>query len=829
MADPVREDVEMTDSAEDSRPSVFALLQPKRERVASPASKGKFVPKLKARPEARVRTQPSGSSQVETKGDTPVNDELAIPSVRGDIGGASASIDRKAANAAGSIPLLTSKAETNVIKLEPMDDGPLLKVKAEPQDDVRSEMHLDADLSEESIKDEAKEPSFKEEVVAMNDDPMLKEPLESTPGVDRVVREIDVFLTPEVDSETKLYVLQYPLRPYWRPYNLEERCQEVRIKPQMSKVEMDLVIDNDSENYDQDRDEYLQISTQTLSSSKVAMNTSYAIGILRGNQVHLNPVQAVVQFRPSMKNIDAHDAAKKKSDKDAGTNDGDEEMFDAEPNESKSELTLLQVNIRRRETERQEANRLQSHAYLKQLEETEAWIPLEPHGTDSSVTEEIRQKMVVKIQDRINFNMSSYTYLNSLVPGRSSTSTAGFLKEEGTGNFGISKSHLETLLLPLRIPHIFEKGLKQVLQFERVMKMAPAGCSEEEVLAELVNSAVLVQGCWVCASHIRHEYCQTRPQRDYILLLFSRNRVVKHEQLRGLTLSKEGLRDLMVPLAVQRAGVGWEFKEDTDKSFIKKHQVVVKQQTTQWANSEAGITGALIDMNPYFPKEYGFEPTEPTLEENKKPNIKSGKFGSGSPASHLSRPPSGRPQGSKVGAAAGDGSGKSNVENGESSEQGTMSAETLAALPGALKEIFARHHVCSMQIIVQSLRDMAIERTVANFNPKETAAAVAAAKATNAPAAELTDAVNRVATSLGGVYMLASLGNPTLDPFRNVVLALLRKMGPNTGLRKTEIMGAFKIATGKEAPTTTYQKVMKELCYTRGGAWVLKPGDGRPS
>ena len=71
-----------------------------------------------------------------------------------------------------------------------------------------------------------------------------------------------------------------------------------------------------------------------------------------------------------------------------------------------------------------------------------------------------------------------------------------------------------------------------------------------------------------------------------------------------------------------------------------------------------------------------------------------------------------------------------------------------------------------MQIIVQSLRDMAIERTVANSNPKAAAAAVAAAKAANAPAAELTAAVNRVATSLGGVYMLTSLGNPTLDPFR---------------------------------------------------------------
>ena len=58
----------------------------------------------------------------------------------------------------------------------------------------------------------------------------------------------------------------------------------------------------------------------------------------------MNPVQAVVQFRPSMKYIDEHDAAKKKSNRDAGINDGDdEEMFDAEPSEPKSELTLLQV------------------------------------------------------------------------------------------------------------------------------------------------------------------------------------------------------------------------------------------------------------------------------------------------------------------------------------------------------------------------------------------------------------------------------------------------------------------------------------------------------
>uniref|UniRef100_A0A7I4FJY4 DNA-directed RNA polymerase III subunit RPC5 n=1 Tax=Physcomitrium patens TaxID=3218 RepID=A0A7I4FJY4_PHYPA len=820
MAAPGGEDVEMADAAEGSGPSVFALLNPKREPAAAAPSKGKFVPKVKARPGARVRTRPS--AQTEPKVETapvPVNGESAIPMVVGDNAKTSSSMDTKGA---GEIPLLTVKAEPDVVKSEPTDGVPLLNAKEEPCDEADLKLKLESDMSKQSIKEEVKEepPSVKEVDDELKDEPMVVDSVVSKPGVDRVVREIDVFLTPRVDPETNLYVLQYPLRPYWRPYNLEERCLEVRIKPQQTKFEVDLDIDTTSENYDQDREQHLQIEKQTLASSKVAMTTSYAIGILRGNRLHLNPVQAVVQFRPSMKYIDEYDAAKKKSNKEAGIADGDEEeLFDAEPPESKTELTLLQVNVRRRETERQEATRLQSHAYLKQLDEAEAWIPLEPHGTDSPITEGIRQKMVTSTQDRINFNLSPDAYLNTLVPGRASTSTAGSLIEDGSGNVGISRSHLETLVLPeVRFEYLLRVSRVQVLQFERLMKMAPAGCSDEELLNVLSNFAVLVQGCWVAASHIRPEYRGgLRAMRDYILFLFSKNRVVKHEQLRGLPLTKGALREIMVPIAVQRAGVGWEFQEDTDKSFIKKHQSVVKEQTAQWVNSEPGIVGALVEMNPSFPEVHGFEPSE-TFE------------GNSSLVSHSPKPPSGKIQGNKAGplgeaGPSGDGHDKSNVENGA---QGTMSDETRMALPGALKEIFAKHHVCTMQIIVQSLRDMAIERTVANSNPKSAAAAVAAAKAANAPASELTAAVCRVATNIGGVYFLTTLNNPALDPFREVVIALLRKMGPDAGLRKNDILLAFKSA-GREAPSATYLKVMKELCYTRGAAWYLKPGDGRPA
>jgi len=43
---------------------------------------------------------------------------------------------------------------------------------------------------------------------------------------DFVVREIDVYFTPKpFDDDTKLYIMQYPLRPCWRPYELNEICE----------------------------------------------------------------------------------------------------------------------------------------------------------------------------------------------------------------------------------------------------------------------------------------------------------------------------------------------------------------------------------------------------------------------------------------------------------------------------------------------------------------------------------------------------------------------------------------------------------------------------
>ncbi|CAN7125416.1 unnamed protein product [Brassica rapa subsp. narinosa] len=100
---------------------------------------------------------------------------------------------------------------------------------------------------------------------------------------DVVVREIDVFYNPSIGANTELYVLQYPLRPSWRAYEMDERYQElsVRVNPSTSEVEYDLSMDVNSTNYD----------SNSKSASELHMT----------KQLHLNPVHAVPQLRQSMK------------------------------------------------------------------------------------------------------------------------------------------------------------------------------------------------------------------------------------------------------------------------------------------------------------------------------------------------------------------------------------------------------------------------------------------------------------------------------------------------------------------------------------------------
>ena len=88
-------------------------------------------------------------------------------------------------------------------------------------------------------------------------------------------------------------------------------------------------------------------------------------------------------------------------------------------------LTPLQVHVKRRETERQVEFRLHSHAYLKQLEDDEAWLQLQPSFPGEGLAEEIfntitcspAPNQVTEDGSHINSNgVSASTYLDTICP-----------------------------------------------------------------------------------------------------------------------------------------------------------------------------------------------------------------------------------------------------------------------------------------------------------------------------------------------------------------------------------------------------------------------------
>ncbi|XP_020103180.1 DNA-directed RNA polymerase III subunit RPC5 isoform X3 [Ananas comosus] len=383
-------------------------------------------------------------------------------------------------------------------------------------------------------------------------------------GEDSVVREIEVFLTRgPLNDDARLYVMQYPLRPSWRPYELDERCVEVRVQPKEPKIEVDLSIDENSENYDREVPEHLRIKKQTLSSSTVPQVTSYAIGLRKSNQIFLNSIDAIVQLRPSMVHLDAEPQKRKH-----GTQNIEGKMVSENSNEK--------------------------------VEDTEVWISLDYQRVGSISSESYLQKMAASENRPIEFSMKQSDYVTSLCPMTSSDSKKA------------SRPPLREFLA-LSLEERLRKWLievSQVNRFDALMHLAPTN-SIREVLELLQRHAYLVRGLWVCKSSLLYNGAEV-DARDYILYLFTKNQSVQPVQLKQLRVKRESIASIMTPLAIQRLDFkDWKFKEPVDSSFSKRYPEIVKEQENAWSIRVKNISDSL---------ELHKVPTHFTLKTKSSPN-----------------------------------------------------------------------------------------------------------------------------------------------------------------------------------------------------------------
>jgi len=189
----------------------------------------------------------------------------------------------------------------------------------------------------------------------------------------------------------QIVMLQCPLRPHSRPYPTVD-ASSVRVKPQNQRIEVDIPLKKQSENYeDRGRAKGAQVESLTLRSSKVDLHTKYMVGVVKDGRLILAPLSKAVQLRPKLSSLDPSLLQLGERGKQSG-----ETMMESglsgKPLGYGNNMELLTVKIQRHETPRQLAARHRSHAYLREQEESEPWSHLSVSSIQQDKSVAVRRR-----------------------------------------------------------------------------------------------------------------------------------------------------------------------------------------------------------------------------------------------------------------------------------------------------------------------------------------------------------------------------------------------------------------------------------------------------
>ncbi|XP_059099370.1 DNA-directed RNA polymerase III subunit RPC5-like isoform X2 [Tigriopus californicus] len=248
---------------------------------------------------------------------------------------------------------------------------------------------------------------------------------------DPIIHEIPVFLAKSLAQQ--LYLFQYPVRPAHMSYDTTT-VLDSKVRPQQKQVELAMALDSKGTNYDESKGEQIAMNVdgtmgtreaeelvfpsgvmdkQLLASAKAVPNASrYAVGILGGNELHITPLEAVLQLRPNLGYLDKSDKTAKAEgrtlDDPDDPQDDKEEEVEAKP---------VTVRFAKSGTDYAKKQREKSFAFQQKKSEEEPWIPTRFHHVKSTQWEQESQKLFCrKMDDEIaSLNQTPKQYLEALV------------------------------------------------------------------------------------------------------------------------------------------------------------------------------------------------------------------------------------------------------------------------------------------------------------------------------------------------------------------------------------------------------------------------------
>ncbi|XP_030630221.1 DNA-directed RNA polymerase III subunit RPC5 [Chanos chanos] len=417
---------------------------------------------------------------------------------------------------------------------------------------------------------------------------------------DPIIQEIDVYLAKGLAE--KLYLFQYPIRPFTMTYD-DVTHLSAKIKPKQQKVELEMALDTMSPNYCRSKGEQIALNVdgtsmedsntysmkmmdkQTFSSIQATTDTSrYAAAVLRKGELHLTPLQGILQMRPSFSYLDKADS--KHREREAANEGGDSSQDEAE-----DEVKQITVRFSRPESEQARQRRIQSYEFLQKKQAEEPWVHLHYHGLKDSRSEHERQYLYCQSMgpsENTELVKTRSEYLAMLMPPVAEEKA---VKPVGPSNV-LSMAQLRTLPLGDQVKTLM-KNVK-VMPFANLMGLLTPGTDSTAVLRCIQQVAMLVQGNWVVKSDVLYPKTSCSPHsgvpaevlcrgRDFVMWRFTHVRSLMRKEVASIIkLPPEDVKDFLEQMSVPRANRGWEFLLPTDNDFVKKHPDVAQRQKMLW-------------------------------------------------------------------------------------------------------------------------------------------------------------------------------------------------------------------------------------------------------
>ena len=363
---------------------------------------------------------------------------------------------------------------------------------------------------------------------------------------DELLYESDVYLNRMYDPPDfvgDMYVLQYPLRPSYRPYGDQGVLDRVELKPKSRRLRFVYKLHQNDHYAEEDvmHEKYEQ--RHTLNSTVVANPAcSYAVGVIRQGRMTLTPIRAVNQLRP-----DFEDFEKLKSKQTAGAPADPEAAAGASesgeeaegPGEPETEMAPVRVEYI---SSRQSAQSAQPEA---KVDVEDAWKRLDFFDASSTESADIYLQHIVfaateaaeadmegnapdhpKLQP-LELDGDNVSFLRSMCGHAEERNRLRQLRQrasanqDGLSSYVLSKMPAERQVEAI-VRHFGVASLTQHVRKRLPQSTLRSKGSDQALIAMLRDCAVLICGNWVLKSKLANFEGMEANARELLLALLSK-------------------------------------------------------------------------------------------------------------------------------------------------------------------------------------------------------------------------------------------------------------------------------------------------------------------